>query len=273
MSLTGNLESFPLAEVLRLAARTKQSGLLRVEAGGTHGRLFFLEGALTFGSTREEDDLGGELTKAGLIDPHKWYPVERGEQPVESALTDGTNPGDLRRHIADRLTDALIRLMRPRHGTFDFVDDSTPRYHTTQVIDVDECLGAAESRVAEWAAIEAVIPTAWRRLTLSPVPPAESVTLNADTWRILAALRGKGSIEEVAERMGLSDFQAARAMAEMTRAGLLVLVDDDEHASEALPERFGDSDHTSLRQFEILGGPEPTVELLTGPGRNGLDTQ
>ena len=32
MSLTGNLESFPLAEVLRLAARTRQSGLRRAEA-------------------------------------------------------------------------------------------------------------------------------------------------------------------------------------------------------------------------------------------------
>lgn len=273
MSLTGNLESFPLAEVLRLAARTKQSGLLRVEAGGTHGRLFFLEGSLTFGTTREEDDLGGELTKAGLIDPHKWYPVERGEQPVESALTEGTNPSDLRRHIADRLTDALIRLMRPKHGTFDFVEDSSPRYLTAQLIEVEECLGAAESRVAEWAAIESVIPTAWRRLTLNPVPPAESVTLNADTWRILAAMRGKGSIEEVAERIGLSDFQAARAMAEMTRADLLVLVDDDESTPESMPERFADTDRASLRQFEILGGSEPTVELLSGPGRNGLDTQ
>jgi len=272
VSLTGNLESFPLAEVLRLAARTRQSGLLRIEAGGIHGRLYFQEGSLTYGSTREEDDLGGEMTRAGLIDPHKWYPVERGEEPVESALTDGTDPEDLRRHIADRLTDALIRLMRPRHGTFDFVEDSSPRYLTAQLVDVDMCLTGAEQRVAEWAAIEAVISTAWRPLEMNPIPPAASMTLNADTWRILSALQGRASIEEVAERLGLSDFQTAKAMAEMTKAGLLVLVDDDEPGATTFVQRAALPSTKSVGQFEILGGPEPTVELLTGPGRNGLGT-
>ena len=37
MTLSGNIEAFPLSEVLRLAARSNQSGLLRVESGGTHG--------------------------------------------------------------------------------------------------------------------------------------------------------------------------------------------------------------------------------------------
>ncbi len=57
----------------------------------------------------------------------------------------------------------------------------------------------------------------------------------------------------------------------MTRAGLLVVVDDDEPAAESLPERFADSDHTSLRQFEILGGPDTAVELLSGRGKSGPD--
>ena len=267
MSLTGNLESFPLAEVLRLAARTRQSGSLRVEAGGVHGRLYFVHGSLTYGTTREEDDLGGELTRAGLIDPHKWYPVERGEQPVESALTEHTDPSDLRRHISDRLTDALIHLMRSRHGTFDFVEDSTPRYLTEQQVEVEEILGAAEQRVAEWAEIEAVIPTAWHRLMLNPDLPAESVTINRATWRLLAAMRGRASIEEVAERVGLADFQAAKALAELTKAGLLQLSDEGQERGGPGPQIH----ETPLGTFEILSNGEPTVELLSGPGRNGQD--
>ena len=273
MSLTGNLESFPLSEVLRLAARTGQSGLLRIEAGGIHGRLYFHDGSLTYGSTREEDDLGGELTKAGLIDPHKWYPVERGEEPVENALTDGTDPADLKRHISERLTDALIRLMRPKHGTFDFTEDSTPRYLTHQRVDVDECLIAAEQRVAEWTAIESVIPSAWRRLAMNPTPPAPAISLNADTWRILAALGSRASIEEVAERIGQGDFQVARAMAEMARAGLLILVDEDDASVSPSVHSGAEAPEQGIGQFEILGGLEPTVELLTGPGRNGLGAE
>jgi hypothetical protein len=264
--LTGNLESFPLAEVLRLTARTGQSGLLRVEAGGIQGRLYFVDGRLSYGSTRDEDDLGGELTKAGLIDPHKWYPVERGEQLVESALIDGTDPETLRRHVAERLTDALIRLMRSRHGTFDFTEESTPRYLTEQFVDVEVCLGAAEQRVAEWAAIESVIPSASRRLRMCPAPPAESVTISADTWRILAALSGRGSIEEVAERAGLTDYMTARAMAEMAKAGLLEVVESEDGGTQVVSTVVDDG--RNLGQFDILGGPEPTVELLTGPGRS-----
>ena len=266
MSLTGNLESFPLAEVLRLTARTGQSGLLRVESGGIQGRLYFVDGRLSYGSTRDEDDLGGELTKAGLIDPHKWYPVERGEELVESALVDGTNTEALRRHVAERLTDALIRLMRSRHGTFDFTEESTPRYLTDQLVDVEVCLGAAEQRVAEWAAIESVIPSAWRQLRINPSPPAESVTVDADTWRILAAISGQASVETVAERVGFTDFQTARAMAEMAKAGLLELVEEDQPAPRVVSTLADDA--KSLGHFDILGGPEPTVELLTGPGRS-----
>jgi hypothetical protein len=272
VSLTGNLESFPLAEVLRLGARTRQSGLLRVEAGGIHGRLFFIDGALTYGTTREEDDLGGELANAGLIDPHKWYPVERGEAPIESAMMEGREPADLHRHISDRLTDALIRLMRSKHGTFDFVEERAARYLTNQRIDVEECLVAAEVRVKEWAEVEAVIPNSWQHLELNPEPPAPQMTINGDTWRILAALNGKGSIEEVAERIGLSDFQAARAMAEMTKAGLLLLVEDTPSPAAFRSEDDGwEKPDSGLGQYEILSGPQPTVELLTGPGRDEFD--
>ena len=60
MTLSGNIESFPLSEVLRLAARAQQSGLLRVESGGIHGRIYFSDGFLTYATTRDHDDLGGD---------------------------------------------------------------------------------------------------------------------------------------------------------------------------------------------------------------------
>ena len=70
MALTGNIESFPIAEVLRLAARSRQSGLLRVESGGAQGRIYFSGGQLTYATSRDDDSLSDDLAAAGLIDPH-----------------------------------------------------------------------------------------------------------------------------------------------------------------------------------------------------------
>lgn len=228
MALTGNLESFPLAEVLRLAARSRQSGLLRVECAGTQGQLFFADGHLTNGTTRDHDDLGGDLTKIGLIDPHKWYPVERGEAPIESAIADGRDPSELRIQITERITDVLIRLMRSKHGTFDFADDVKPLYLSDVRVDVEQCLGAAEERVAEWQSIEALIPSTSHRMVLSGnIGDAPSVKLPAPTWRIVAAMTARTTVEDVADRTGITDFQAAKAMAELVKVGLLEVAPED----------------------------------------------
>ena len=237
MTLSGNIEAFPLSEVLRLAARSNQSGLLRVESGGTHGRVYFREGFLTYATTREQDDLGGDLTQLGLIDPHRWYPVERGEEPITSALLDGRSEADVRRFLTERVADVLVRLLRSRHGRFDFSEHSEPQYIIGQRFDIEDVLSGVEARVQEWAEIEAVIPVEDATIHLvRDLGGRDEVTIDGDTWRIVAALGAASTVEHVADATGLSDFVVARTMAELVNQGLLqVRVAADEIPQEAPP--------------------------------------
>lgn len=228
MALTGNIESFPVAEVLRLTARSRQSGVLRVEAGGVQGRIYFSGGQITYATSRDDDSLSDDLAAAGLIDPHLWYPVERGEAPIQSALAEGANPVALRNFLADRIADVLVRIMRSRHGRFDFTDGAAGRYEVGEGFAVEEMLLGVERRVAEWAQIEAIVPSVNATVSLAPhLGERAEVTVTADTWRILAALKGKSTVWSVADKCGLSEFAAAKAMADLVRKGLVVVTGVD----------------------------------------------
>ncbi len=222
MTLSGNIESFPLSEVLRLAARSRQSGLLRIESGGVHGRVYFTDGLLTYATTRDHDDLGGDLTQLGMIDPHKWYPVERGEEPIASALAQGTTNEDVRRFLAERVADVLVRLLRSRHGRFDFSEEAQPTYITGQRFEVEEVLHGVEARVREWAEIEATIPVENATIHMArDLGDRDTITVDDTAWRILAALGSRSTVDGVADDTGLGDFVVAKTMADMVRKGLL----------------------------------------------------
>ncbi len=263
MALNGRLESIPLGEVLRLLARSGKTGCLRVEAGGMDGKIFINEGRLIYATTRRDDDLRADLLNAGFVDPEDWQLIERRERSISEVLQGGTTTDDLRDFIAEQGTEVIFRLTRPGRGTFDFGDDVAPRYVAGESVDVEVCLSDAEHRAAQWAEIEEVIPgTKFRLGMVGSLPDgASEVTLTADTWKLLAALGGQGTIEEVAQRMGSSEFSVAKAMAWLVRQDLLEVVDqtinarysyNDPVAEEAaLPEHDGHDPDTLLYEDEV----------------------
>ena len=228
MALNGRLESIPLAEVLRMLARAKKSGCLRVEASTLEGRIYLRDGLLMYASTRRDDDLRADLLNAGYVHAEDWLSVERREKVIADVLVEGTSEADLRDFLTEQGTEVIFRLNRPGRGTFDFGDDVVPRYDAGELIDIEVCLAEAEHRAAQWAEIEEVIPGTKFRLRMAPELPgqARDVTLSSDTWRLLAAMGKQGTVEEVAQGVGATDFTVARAMASMVRQGLVELAEN-----------------------------------------------
>lgn len=303
MSLNGRLESIPLSEVLRMLARAKKSGCLRVEASGLEGRIYLRQGLLTYATTRRDDDLRADLLNAGYVSSEDWLLVERRERVIADVLVEGTSQSDLRDFLAEQGTEVVFRLSRPGRGVFDFGDDVAPRYDAGEMIDIEVCLGEAEHRAAQWAEVEAVIPSTKFRVRMTSELPgqARDVTLTADTWRLLAALGGQGTIEEVAQRVGSTDFTVAKAMASMVRQSLLELNDsvgvtetyndpsleidayaDDEQEESSPVEDESADDETELLQSLLSGigegfGEEPAdnddLEILDASYDAGEDLE
>lgn len=261
-----------------MLARAKKSGCLRVEASSLEGRIYLRDGLLMYATTRRDDDLRADLLNAGYVNAEDWNMVERRERVIADVLVDGTSQGDLRDFLAEQGTEVIFRLNRPGRGTFDFGDDVAPRYDAGELIDIEICLAEAEHRAAQWAEIEEVIPGTKFRMRMAFELPgqARDVTLTADTWKLLAALDGVGTVEEVAQRLGATDFTVARAMASMVRQELLELVDRvGAQESYNAPELSVDAEveHEAVDSSE----PEPDDEaellqsLLSDMGSDELD--
>ena len=226
MSLTGALEAFPLPEVLRLLARSKKSGALRIDATDFHGKIYLAEGSLTYATTRREEDLVEDLVGAGLIDSQDWVLVERREKDVVEVLAEEATEQQLENFLADQIADVIFRLMRRTDGDFEFSESIGPRYGIGVALDIDASIAEAERRHSQWAEIEEVIPAITFHLRMVPdLGDRNEVALPAPDWRVLAALHGEGSIEEVARRLGMTDFSVGQIMAGLTRDGLLEIID------------------------------------------------
>jgi hypothetical protein len=261
MSLTGALEAFPLPEVLRLLARSEKSGTLRIDASDLQGRIYLADGSLTYATTRREEDLVDDLVGAGLIDSQDWVLVERREKNVVEVLAEDATEQQLTDLVADQVADVIFRLMRRTDGDFEFSESVGPRYNTGITVDIDASITEAEKRNTLWSEIEEVIPAITFHLRMVPdLNDRNEVSLPSTTWRVLAALQGEGSIEEVARRLGMTDFAVAQIMAGLTRDGLLEIVDMPPPAAYGYGE-----DPKESRQ----AAPEPVQETV--PEDDGED--
>lgn len=233
MALNGRLETIPLGEVIRMLARSNKTGCLRVEAGSIEGKIYLRDGELLYATTRRDDDLRSDLLNAGYVDPEDWQLVERREKAIGDVLAEGMTELDLRDFISEQGTEVIFRLERPGRGTFDFGEDTAPRYDAGLTVDFEMCLADAEHRATQWEEIEEVIPGVSVPLRMARELPegARDVTVTTDTWRLLAALGGTGTVEDVAHRVGTTDFKVGRALATMVRQGLLELAPEKEKKS------------------------------------------
>lgn len=220
MSLSGKLEIFPLEEVLRLLARSHQDGCLRVDGEGA-GRVYLEGGSLTFATVQSDDVLQADLVAAGLVTEDGLRQVETTHGSLSEALVPSASSAALTELIREHCVESLYRIRRPGAGHFEFQIDSYPRFKTGQSFDIEMLITEAERRAAEWADIETVVSdlgTAWRMV---PAIEEESVNLSDTAWRFLAAMDGACSVDVLSSRLGLSNFQTARRMAEMSRARLV----------------------------------------------------
>ncbi|HSJ28686.1 MAG TPA: DUF4388 domain-containing protein [Acidimicrobiia bacterium] len=219
MALTGNIEVFPLPEVLRLLARSGKNGCLRVESGAVDGRIYIREGSLSLATVTTDHEFVEQAVASGVVDArvaHQPEPVELVEY-----LASGHTADDLAEVVHEHVVEALYRIRRPGTGRFEFLVDADPRFLTGQRFDIERSVTDADRRAAEWAEIERVIDDMHLPVRMAAQLSQDEVTISSPTWRVLASLEGGMSIAEVALRLGTTQFKAAREVASLMRASLI----------------------------------------------------
>jgi len=215
--LQGDLGSFRLGDVVRLLSEGASTGVLRVETGPITGRIFFVDGLLTYATTRGGD--GSVVALARLrARPDR---DRRGRNPG------GKWPDPARPLILQQIGEVLIRLDQGSPGRFWFVEGVMTRAYGAEPVqrfDVDEVLRSAESRREEWGKIVRVLPDPGARFVVRPTLPSDvpEVVIDAAAWTVLSAIGGGGSAQDVAERLNLFELSAAGLLAELYERGLIV---------------------------------------------------
>jgi len=220
--LQGDLESFPLNDVVRLLAEGAKTGVLRVETTSIIGRIFLVEGRLTYATTRDGDGSVSALTRLGT----------RPERDRRGRNPGGKWPDPARPLILQQISEVMIRLDRGAVGRFWFVEGVSTRAYGAEEVQrftVDEVLAAAESRREEWGKIVRTLPDAGGRFVMRPtLPGSESdMVVDATSWSVLAVMGDGASAQAVAERLNLFELSAAGLLADLYERGMIVL----EHAA------------------------------------------
>ncbi len=189
MSLQGTFDTLPVTELLGLLVRSRKTGLLHVESRASEGRVWLLEGRC---------------------------------RAVESGALSGpaATPGDLQ----ERLVDACFDVARQESGSFRFADGGEPPWPTAYDVCVDDALEEVDRLLEEWQEIRGVIPSLDARPRLSPELRCQSMTVDAAQWRVLAALDGSRTVDDVISGSQRSLMEVCVVLRDMVERGAVELI-------------------------------------------------
>jgi len=225
-TLRGSLETFGLDGVMTLITSTGKTGVLKAFSGRLIGRIYFRDGAIVYGTTREYDGYVADLYQRQS--PESTESPER-ERRGRTQTNDWTHP--LQELVKHQIVDVFVRLLQIPGGQFAFEEGTTTGAYQTEAehqFDPAEISELARERLAEWESIVALVPSPTARFRLADsLPPDQfEVMIDAKTWSFLASIRDGATVEDIAERLRIFEFPAAKKLAEFARRGLLVIVED-----------------------------------------------
>lgn len=238
-TLNGTFDSFQLPDVLHLVAGSTETGLLRVESDGLAGRVYFVDGEISYATTRAEDHLIDDLANLDHITAEEHDAIERRAVQLEDVRASRKAVLDV--FFSHQVTEVLVRLLSLDQGSFTFDHGVMMAHQVGFRLHVDEALDAAMLRKAEWERITEVVPSVDTRFRMSGTIDHD-ITVDPERWKLLAAL--PGTARGLALALKTFEFQAAARLADLVRAGLIV-PEETEHREN----------------IEVVRPPEPSSEL------------
>ena len=207
MSLSGKLEIFPLEEVLRLLARSHQSGCLRVEGPGA-GRIYLEGGSMTYAAVEPDEALRAHLLAAGVVTEAALSSIDLSNGTLAEALAPGASTAALGDVIREQCVESVYRIRRPLAGPFAFTVDARPRWATGQSYDIEMIVSDHSpctpelkrgSFLTAWggiASVQFVLPVIWTEAQRRGFGLTDLARWLCGRTAQLARLSQKGAIEQ-----------------------------------------------------------------------------
>ena len=162
---------------------------------------------------------------------------------------------------------ALFQLLRVDEGSFTF--DPHADVPAGKPVELEPLLAEAQARLAEWQVIEAVVPSLETSVDLADELPSPKVTVSAAQWRILQAVAGGGTVEDVARVLDTDEFGACQAVKQLVDVGLVAVGEEGASRTEVRDNddvEDEDEDDEEVAEAEMAGEDDADADdLVTIP--------
>ncbi len=279
--LNGSLDTVALPDVLRLISSSGKSGLIRIEDASPSGRIFIVDGRVAFATNRNEDDPIDDLLNMEYRADYVGSPEDRRIVDLNDLLEN--NAEAFTRFLEQMIVEVLSRLLRVNEGQFRFDLDIRSRREIPYSFDVEDMISQAATRAEAWTRIFDVVPSAVEPFRMAPrLDEAEEVLLGRRDWALLAATGSSTTINDIAQRLKIFEFAAAKKVAELTERGLIEFISTElPHESMAAAEFLSevvelapvDTEESREDSPELESPPEPKLEADVGDEEEAVEDE
>ena len=236
MSLTGNLRTMDLPDVLQWIAGGRKSGTLHLDRGPITKRIGFVDGIIQNSSSNDpRESLGQFLVRDALVTEEQLFKALL-KQEKEGRLVGGilvedglVSEDDLRGVLQRKVAETIYDLFLWREGNFEFKDGDLPRSLGVSIdLPVMGVIMEGARRVDEWSRIRDVFPSSGTSFQAPRGVPA--AVQDRDERRLLELAAAGWDLAAIALEMRHSEFDAASKAFDLYQRGLLAVARVQEHA-------------------------------------------
>jgi len=230
MSITGNLKTMELAELLQWLSGAQKTGTLVVDDGRIQKQIYFRDGKIiSSASTDPKEYLGAFLVSHGFITDMELRQAIRMQESNKMLLgkilsTIGAiSEQDLHRMLRLKAEEGIYDVFTWREGAFRFLDGQLPAGSMVPIsLDVAAIVLEGMQRLDEWRRIRELIPSA------DAVPVAvgafEESVMTEGARQILTLVDDDRTVGDICRATHSSEFHVCRILLRQIQAGRVKIV-------------------------------------------------
>lgn len=238
MALKGNLRDFSTTQLLNLIHLARKTGALTIQVPAGVTTLFFREGKLVQATTGGRDGhLANVLARAGKLteEQAKIIRAKSGTKADKELGMLLINAGhvtqkDIVNSIRNDVLETVYGLFTWSDGMFHFEPNQLPSEDAITVpIDLENIILEGSRRVKEWERLQDELPDLNMALKFTDRPQAQlrNINLSVDEWRVISYINPRNSIKQIAQRIGMDDFQIRKIVYGLLQAGLVEMLEPE----------------------------------------------
>jgi hypothetical protein len=235
MALKGNLRDFSTTQLLNLIHLARKTGALTIQASAGVTTLFFREGKLVHATMSGRDfHLASILARAGKLTEEQAKIIRtRSGNTTDKELgmllisAGHVSQRDVVNSIRSDILETVFGLFTWPDGMFHFEPSQLVPADVIGVpIDLENIILEGSRRVKEWERLQDELPDLDVALKFTDRPQAQlrNINLSVEEWRVISYINPRNSIGQIAQRIGMDDFQIRKIIYGLLQAGLVEMI-------------------------------------------------